>query len=327
MKRSSWIRAGVSVTLLGTALFVLRARLSEVEPSEVFQRLRELPTWRLVAALALTVFNYVQLTLYDVLGLAYLRRLMPYRRVALASFVATAFGHNVGFSFAASGSVRYRYFSAWGLSTGEVAGLVGFGSLTYLTGFAAVAGAMLLSTPDGVGSLLPLDPVLLRGIGAALLLLGLGYVALSVFGPGFVTLKGRSFELPRPALVVGQIFVSSCDWLVMAGILKLLLPASVLDYASLLRVLVLAQVAGTLSQVPGGLGVFESLMVTALTPALSASAVLGTLLFYRVFYFFIPFAVAIALFSLNELRRRAGDAPAPLTTPPAPPTMRRSTNT
>ena len=321
MKRSSLIRAGVSVTLLGTAVFVLRARLSEVEPNEVFQRLRELPGWRLVAAVALTVFNYVQLTLYDVVGLAYLRRLLPYRRVALASFVATAFGHTVGFSFAASGSVRYRYFSAWGLSTAEVAGLVGFCSLTYLTGFSWVAGIVLLTTPTGVGSLLPVDPVLLRCVGAALLVLGFGYVALSVFGPGFVTYKGRRIELPRPALVVGQIFVSGCDWLMMTCILWLLLPSGVVDYESLLRVLVLAQVAGTLSQVPGGLGVFESLMVTALTPALSASAVLGTLLFYRVFYFFIPFGVAIALFSLNELRRRGSDAPPPLTArPPAPST-------
>ena len=312
IKRSSWIRAGVSVTLLGTAVFVLRARLSEVEPADVFHRLRELPTWRLVVAIALTVFNYVQLTLYDVVGLAYLRRSLPYRRVALASFVATAFGHSLGFSFASSGSVRYRYFSAWGLSTGEIAGLIAFGSLTYLAGFAWVAGAVLLVAQERMGPLLPVDPALLRGVGAALLLLGLGYVGLSVFGPSVVTHKGKKFELPRPLLVLGQIFVSGCDWLVMAGILKLLLPAEVLDYTSLLRVLVLAQVAGTLSQVPGGLGVFESLMVTALTPALSTSAVLGTLLFYRVFYFFIPFAVAIVLFSLNELRRRVSDAPPPI---------------
>jgi uncharacterized membrane protein YbhN (UPF0104 family) len=309
MKRSSWIRAGVSLTLLGTALFVLRARLSEVEPREVLLRLRELPTRRLVAAALLTVFNYTQLTLYDVLGLVYLRRSLPYRRVALASFVATAFGHNLGFSFASGGSVRYRFFSAWGLSTREVAGLVGFGSLTYFAGFAWVAGVVLLATHDTVGSLLPVDPALLRGVGAALLLLGLGYLSLSLFGPKRVTHKGKHFELPRPTLVLSQILVAGCDWLIMACILTLLLPSGVVDYAGLLRVLVVAQVAGTLSQVPGGLGVFESLMVTSLTPALSASTVLGTLLFYRVVYFFVPFAAAIALFSLTELRRRASVAP------------------
>lgn len=311
MKRSSLIRVGVSVTLLAVALFVLHSRLREVSLSEVLLRLRELPTGRLLAAAGLTVFNYLQLISYDALGLAYLRRSFPYLNVAWASFTATAFGHNVGFSFASGGSVRYRFFSAWGLSTVEVAGLVAFGSLTYLTGFAAVAGVMLVTTPLGVHAPWPVDPLLLRGIGAVLLLLLLGYVALSLFGPGVVRYKGRRLELPRPALVAGQVIVSSVDWLVMAGILKLLLPANAIDYESLLRVLVLAQVLGTLSQVPGGLGVFESLMVTALTPALSVSTVLGTLLFYRVLYFFLPFGAAIALFSLNELRQRTSDAPPP----------------
>lgn len=318
MKRSSLIRVGVSVTLLAVALLVLRARLQEVEPSDVLLRLRELPTWRLLAAAALTIFNYLQLTLYDVLALAYLRRPLPYRRVALASFIATAFGHNLGFSFASGGSVRYRFFSAWGLSTGEVAGLVAFGSLTYLAGFGAVAGAMLLTTPLASGALLPIDPLLLRGIGAALVLLSLAYLALSLFGPGVVRYKGRRFELPRPALVAGQFLVAGADWLIMTAILKLLLPASGVDYESLLRVVVLSQVAGTLSQVPGGLGVFESLMVTALTPALSVSTVLGTLLFYRVLYFFAPFALAIALFSLSELRRRASDTQPRMSTIPPP---------
>lgn len=309
MKRSSWIRVGISVTLLATASFVLHARLSEVEPREVWLRLRELPPWRLGAALGLTLFNYVQLTLYDVLALAYLRRSLPYRRVALASFIATAFGHNLGFSFASGGSVRYRFFSAWGLSTGEVAGLVGFGSLTYLAGFAWVAGVVLLTTHDGAGALLPLDPTVLRALGAGLLLLGLGYLGLSLFGPGFVSYKGRRIDFPRPALALAQIFVAGLDWLMMACVLALLLPSGVVDYPSLLRVQVLAQVVGTMSQVPGGLGVFESLMVSSLTPTLSASTVLGTLLFYRVCYFFLPFSAAIVLFFLSELRRRGSDAP------------------
>ncbi|HWA77455.1 MAG TPA: YbhN family protein, partial [Polyangiaceae bacterium] len=233
MKRSSLIRVGVSVTLLGVALLVLRSRLQEVEMSEVLLRLRELPTGRLVAAAVLMVFNYLQLTLYDVFALAYLRRSFPYRSVAWASFTATAFGHNVGFSFASGGSVRYRFFSAWGLSTAEIAGLVAFGSLTYLTGFACIAGVMLVTTPLGSHALWPVDPMLLRGIGALLLLLLLGYIALSVFGPGVVRYKGRRVELPRPALVAGQVAVASVDWLVMAGILKLLLPASAIDYESL----------------------------------------------------------------------------------------------
>lgn len=316
MKRSHWIRAIVSVTLLGVASFVLRSQLREVEFDEVLARLREVSPWRVAAAVLLTVANYAQLTLYDVMGLGYLRRSLPYRKVALASFVATAFGHNIGFSFASSGSVRYRFFSAWGLSNGEVAGLVAFGTLTYVAGFAWVAGVVLLVMPDGIATLRLVDPALLRGIGAALLLLGGAYLGLSLFGPDVVTHRGRRFELPRPALAAGQVVVAGADWLILTSVLALLLPPGAIDYASLLRLVLVAQVAGSLSQVPGGLGVFESLMVTSLTPALPVSTVLGTLLFYRVVYYFLPFAAAIGLFSLHELKRRVSVAPP---APDAPP--------
>jgi uncharacterized membrane protein YbhN (UPF0104 family) len=317
MKRSHWIRVLVSVTLLAVALFVLRSQLRDVEFGEVLARVRGLPPSSIAAAVLLTLLNYAQLTLYDVIGLGYLHRRLPYRKVALASFVATAFGHNIGFSFASSGSVRYRFFSAWGLSTGEVAALVAFGSLTYAAGFACVAGVVLVAIPDGAATLRLVDPALLRGIGAALLLLGGSYLGLSLFGPEGVTHRGRTFELPRPALAVGQIVVGAADWLLMTWVLSLLLPSGAIDYAALLRLVLVAQVAGSLSQVPGGLGVFESLMVTSLTPALPVSTVLGTLVFYRVLYYFLPFAAAIALFSLHELKRRVSVAPPGLAPPPS----------
>ena len=42
MKRSSWIRVGISVTLLVAAILVLRARLSEVEPNAAHHALASL---------------------------------------------------------------------------------------------------------------------------------------------------------------------------------------------------------------------------------------------------------------------------------------------
>lgn len=302
MKHSAWLRGGLSVALLGVAVFALRSRLREIDPDEMLNVARHLPATHLAAACALMVVNYLQLTLYDVLGLAYLGRSLPYRRVALGSFVATAFGHNIGPSLVSGGSVRYRFFSAWGLSAAEVAALVAFGTLTFFVGFSWVTGVTLLTARAEAA---PLDAELLRGIGAVFLVFGAVYVALSFTGPRGVTLRGRRWELPRPLLAVSQVVVSALDWVLMAAILTLLLPIDALEYTQVLRALLVAQVAGMLSQVPGGLGVFESVMLAALTPELPASRVLGTLVLYRLLYFFLPFAVAIALFLGTELRRRA----------------------
>jgi phosphatidylglycerol lysyltransferase len=80
----------------------------------------------------------------------------------------------------------------------------------------------------------------------------------------------------------------------------------------LLSAFIAAQLLGLVSHVPGGIGVFESLMVVLMTPAVAASDLLPALVAYRVIYYLLPFAVAIAIVVADEARqsraaiRRAG---------------------
>jgi uncharacterized membrane protein YbhN (UPF0104 family) len=303
MKRSSIVRLVLSVVLLAVAVLVLRARLGALSMQDIRLHLGALPNWRVVAAVLLTCANYLQLTLYDEIGLIQIQRKVPYRKVLLTSFVATAFGHNIGPSFASGGSVRYRFYSALGLSAREVAELVGRLALTFLVGFCCAGGIALLtaSSRDPFASIA--NPALLRTVGAVLSSLGFAYMAFAFSGRSSITI-GR-WQLPSPGRRVAlmQLFVASVDWLVMAAIITLLLPGSGPGYFSVLRTLLIAQVAGMLSQVPGGLGVFESMMVT-LTPGVPPATLLGALVIYRCLYFFGPFALAILLFAASELSRR-----------------------
>jgi uncharacterized membrane protein YbhN (UPF0104 family) len=302
MKRSDWVRALIGIVLLLVAAWALTSRLRHVNLHDVWAHVRAMPTTRLLGAALLAAGNYLQLTLYDVLGLRYLGASLRYRRVALVSFIATAFGHNIGPSFASGGSVRYRFYSAELLTNRQIATLIGFLAFTFTVGFAVVGGATLLFAPARL-SVAGLPPGLLRGIGAVLLALAALYAAAVLLAPRLRFL--RRFQLPTPQIALGQLFVSGVDWLVMASILKLLLPADSVAYFDLLRLLFVAQFAGMVSQVPGGLGVFESLMVAALTSALSAESVLSTLLVYRVLYFFGPLVLAAGLLLATELRARS----------------------
>lgn len=304
MKRRDWIRALIGVLLLIVAVWVLTSQLKNVNAHEVLAQVRRMPVERLIAAALLAAGNYLLLTLYDALGLAYLGISLPYRRVALASFIATAFGHNIGPSFASGGSVRYRFYSASGVPTRSIAKLVGFLAFTFVVGFSIVGGTTLLVVPGHL-NLVGLPLGLLRAIGGALLGLGVVYGALVLAATKLRRLA--RFQLPKPAIAAGQLFVSGIDWLVMAAIITLLLPPGSVDYFELLRLLFVAQFAGMISQVPGGLGVFESLMVSALTAELSATVVLTTLLVYRLIYFFTPLAIAATLLLVTEIRARAKD--------------------
>jgi glycosyltransferase 2 family protein len=62
-------------------------------------------------------------------------------------------------------------------------------------------------------------------------------------------------------LCIGQIAVSSLDWTLAAAVLYALLPANPsVPYAAYFGIYLLAQFAGVVSNVPGGLGVFETVM-------------------------------------------------------------------
>ena len=68
---------------------------------------------------------------------------------------------------------------------------------------------------------------------------------------------------------------------------------------------------------PGGLGVFETVLILLLAPAISSEKLLATLLIYRGIYYFLPLLVGVALLIGYELRHRT--KPAPAVTQPAEP--------
>ncbi|MEZ4455590.1 MAG: phosphatidylglycerol lysyltransferase domain-containing protein, partial [Gemmatimonadales bacterium] len=109
------------------------------------------------------------------------------------------------------------------------------------------------------------------------------------------------FRVPDPRLAVAQIVVAVADWVVAASVFAVLLPdRGGLSLPAVIGVFLVAQVAGLASHVPGGLGVFETVMVALLAPALPAPTVLGTLVVYRGIYYLAPFGVALTLLGIRE---------------------------
>ena len=98
-----------------------------------------------MAAVLLTAAGYGCLTLYDALGLRFAGARVPYHRLALISFMGYAIGHNVGLNTLSGGAVRYRAYSALGLSAKQIATVIAFGTLTFILGAAALLGISLLS--------------------------------------------------------------------------------------------------------------------------------------------------------------------------------------
>ena len=65
----------------------------------------------------------------------------------------------------------------------------------------------------------------------------------------------------------------------------------------------LAQFSGLISQVPGGMGVFESVTVILLSGQYPAALIFAALVVYRILYYWVPLAIAAFLLGGQEIVR------------------------
>lgn len=298
-----YLRPLVVAAFLALALWLLHRELGEYNYADVRAALFALSIRQWAFALGLTVASYLTLTLYDWLAIRYLRSDLPYRRVALTSFLAYVMSHNVGLSILGSSAPRYRLYGGSGLPLSAIVKIIGFAGVTLWLGWLSVAGLLLVFSPAAVGGLVP--PNLAPVLGATFLLAVAGYVAWTTRPRASLRIRQWRVTLPPPRIAVAQVVVSATDWLLASGILYVLLPAaSTVSYRRVVGVFLSAMVAGIASHVPGGLGVFETIAVKELAPALSAAAVLGSLVAFRVVYYVLPLLVAAVLFAAHELAQR-----------------------
>lgn len=305
-----WARAVgpmAALALLLAALAALHHELARYHYRDIVRVLRELPAPRVAAAFALTAVAYLIMTGYDALALRYAGQRLPARKVALASGVAYGLGQTLGFPLLVGGSVRYRFWSAYGLTTVDIARAISFVGATFTLGVVAITGGALLLEPGTTLAALRVSPMAAHIGGLLCIALLATYVASSVVRKGAaVRLRGWSLTVPSPAMATAQIIVATADWAAAGAVLYVLLPPEFAPpFVAFLGIFALAQVAGIVSHIPGGLGVFETIMLVLLRGRMSADVIAGTLLAYRAIYYLTPFLTALFALALYEVRSRA----------------------
>jgi phosphatidylglycerol lysyltransferase len=305
MRRITLSGAGSVIALLALTVsaLIIHHQLREVHYREVMATVRSVPGVRVQLALALTLLSYALLTLYDTLGLRYVRHPLPYLRSGFASFTSYAVTNTVGLSLLTGVPLRVRYYSAWGLSGTEIAKLVAFCYATFWLGLLTIGGLALILEPVELPGLLhlPLPAVVLGGL---MLVLPTAYLLVSGLMRKPLRLRSAEIELPPLRLSLAQLAVGVLDWCLAGAVLWMVLPAGLgLSFPLFLGVFVLGQTAGVISHVPGGLGVFETILLVTLSPHIGASAVAGSLVVYRLIYYFAPLGLAAALIGVHEISR------------------------
>jgi uncharacterized membrane protein YbhN (UPF0104 family) len=315
----SWLRrngaAVFGVLLLVGALYVVQREFRHLKVADIGEAMAAIPGRSLWLAAGWTVAAYLVLAVYDKLGSIYAGHPVSWPRSLVASFCGYSLAHNLGFAAVSGAAVRFRLYSAWGLSPLEIAKVVGFTSLTYGLGAMVLGAAVLVMEPEVVpwlGQHLPRWVLQLCAVPLAGVVMA--YVALSLVLKR-VRVFRHEIELPGPWMALIQTVLATVDVAVTAAIFYTLLPLATADamppaehltFLRFIGVYLAAYSAGILAHVPGGIGVFDGAILLGLQPFLPPAQVIGALLVFRLYYYVIPLFISGTLFVGFELSQRRG---------------------
>ncbi|MGE0348038.1 lysylphosphatidylglycerol synthase domain-containing protein [Hydrogenophaga sp.] len=294
-----WFRRVAPWALAVLVLTLVAQQARTVDWSAVRTALQELSMARLVLAVAMAVVGHGVYAGFDLVGRHLTGHGLSVPRTLGTAAISYVFNLNFG-ALVGGFAMRLRLYTRRGLKASVVAKVIAHSMVTNWLGYLWVAGAVLLWSPPQLPGDWALSDAVLRGLGAAMVVLAGVYVALCGVSRER-TLRWRDHELPLPGgrLALAQAATGGSSWMLMGGIVWLLFEGRI-DYPVVLGALLMAAVAGVITHVPAGLGVLEAVFVAALSGQLASAEVLAVVLAYRAIYYLLPLAIALPAYAWTE---------------------------
>lgn len=302
------------ISYSGIFFFILAAamlwwQLRDYSLSDIFRALLTIPIPNLIAACIACLLGYLSLSLYDYLALRYVgeNKKVSWWKWMLAGMLGFAISNNAGHAVVSGGAIRYRLYTRWRIRGGDIVKMLTISGFTYFLG----ASAILI-----IGYFMVPAEVFARSAGASfgistLFILCtaalLAYFAATIFFHGKSIKIGQlKFQVPTTRMALMQMLLGITDS-VLAGLVLYfcLRPFVEIPFWTYIGLFVVAQTTGVFSQVPGGIGVFESVFLLALPDTVDKADIFGALLAYRIIYYVLPLIGVGGLFFIYENWLRA----------------------
>jgi uncharacterized membrane protein YbhN (UPF0104 family) len=298
----NWLGVALSLLIVACVSVALWHLLRGIDAGKVIAAFTAQPIRNIAIAGAFVVLGYITLTLYDVFALHIIgRRTIPFRVAALASFTSYTIGHSLGAATLTGAVVRLRVYSAWGLNVLDIGKIAFVTGMTFWLGNAVVLGGAMAYAPEAAG-VIDRPPSWINRIVGLLALLGIAcYLTWLAPRPRTVGYANWKLVLPSMRLTLVQTGIGAMDLCLVTAAMYTLLPQNpAVDFVPVLVIFVTATLLGTVSHVPGSLGVIEAALLIGL-PQFPKEELLAALLTFRIAYFVIPFLLAALVLGLREL--------------------------
>jgi len=305
-ERIGWHRVGfvLSLSIIAVAMVVLYKMLHDLNWDDLLKALKDTEPREVMLAGVFVAAGYFTLTFYDLFALRTIGRSdVSYATAALAGFTSYSVGHNVGASVFTGGAVRYRIYSAYGVSAVEVAKICFIAGLTFWLGNATVLGLGIFYAPEAASAINQLPEWFNRTLACVTLLVLASYVVWVWLAPRTIGRSNWKVTLPGGPLTLLQIVIGIIDLGFCALAMYMLLPDEPhIGFITLAVIFVSATLLGFASHSPGGLGVFDAAMLVALWQ-FDKEELLAGLLLFRLLYYITPFTFALFILGGREIMK------------------------
>jgi phosphatidylglycerol lysyltransferase len=297
--RAHRLLSSLATLVAGAILIVLFSDLiPELDYHAMILALRRTPASAIAWSIGATALSFAALVGRDASALRYIDARISFPALLLASFCGSALGNAAGFGALTAAAVRYRVYGAVGIKPDDVARLLLFVMGGFALGLAGIGGLAGLIEADPVAGLLGWSPQALR-IVAAVAAAG----CILIFGlRGEIRIGGFSLVAPSKTLAATQLALTSIRLLAAATALWVLLPPMPVSFVTFAAIFSAATALGVVSHMPGGVGVFELVVLWAFRDRAPSDAVAAALLAYRGVYYVLPLVISAGLFAFFEVR-------------------------
>ena len=198
--------------------------------------------------------------------------------------------------------MRYRFYSSLHFLPDEIAQIIRFVSVSNIIGLIFLLGAFLPTLTTSATKFAVFSFPIRILISLILLSAVAYYIIKSFSSKNYFKTFNIKIYFPSPSKSLTQLVLSSLDWLAVGAVFYALLPKeSSIGFFGFFAMFLVAQGIGSLSQIPGGLGVFDSAIILLLsTTSIQSSSIIASLLLFRFIYYIIPLIISVILLVLFE---------------------------
>ena len=295
------------ISYSGIFFFILAAgmlwwQLRNYSLSDIAHAILDIPFVNLAMACVACMLGYLALSLYDFLALNYVGGHVSWWKWMLAGMLGFAISNNAGHAVVSGGAIRYRLYTRWRIRGGDILKMLTISGFTYFLGASAIVVISYFLVPhelfqNSIGASVGINALFIFCLITLLV-----YFATSIFfHKKSIKIGQIKFQIPSAKMAFTQTILGITDS-VLAGLVLYfcLIPFVKIPFVVFIGLFAIAQSTGVFSQVPGGIGVFETVFLVALPDSVDKASIFGALLAYRIIYYVLPLIGMGSLFFIYE---------------------------